>query len=214
MGDPKRPKKRYETPSQRWNKTRIEQEKILMKEYGLKNKQELWKMQSLLRRFTTQAKKLTGQKGKQRELEEKQLMQKLAKLNLFPKIEPIENVLNLTLKDVLNRRLQTLVYKKELALSTKQARQFIAHGHICIGEKKINVPSYLVTKDEESKITYKPLSILTKKDHPEIIKLKKPRKVKTDLKESPNENKFKKDTRKFKKDTRKNATKSKTAKRR
>ena len=74
------------------------------------------------------------------------------------------------LKSVFDRRLQSLVVKKGLAKSIRQSRQFIVHGHISIGEGKINVPSYLVKADEESKIVFSRNSNLSKEDHPERVK--------------------------------------------
>ncbi|MBU1204247.1 MAG: 30S ribosomal protein S4 [Nanoarchaeota archaeon] len=176
MGDPKRKRKKYETPTQKWNKARIEQERTIMKEYGLRNKREIWKTQSILRKFTTQAKRLTRTTGKQRELEEKQMMEKLKKLGLFNTITTLENVLGLTINNILDRRLQTIVFKKGMASSPNQARQFITHGHICIGDKKVSVPSYLVPTEEESGIKYKETSSIAKESHPETSKLKKVKK--------------------------------------
>ena len=43
MGDPKRLRKKYETPSHPWEEERIKRETELMKKYGLKNKREIWK---------------------------------------------------------------------------------------------------------------------------------------------------------------------------
>jgi small subunit ribosomal protein S4 len=63
--------------------------------------------------------------------------------------------------------LQTIVFKKGLARSAKQARQFIGHEHILVDGKKINAPGYLVTKDEESKITFTSSSALFSESHPE-----------------------------------------------
>ncbi|MCH7902628.1 hypothetical protein IIC68_02645, partial [archaeon] len=63
---------------------------------------------------------------------------------------PSFGILSLTIKDVLERRLQTLIYRKKMASSLKQARQFIVHEHISVGDKIIKAPSYLVPLLEES----------------------------------------------------------------
>jgi len=167
MGHPKKTRKKYDSPGHPWQKTRIEQEKILLKEYGLKNKQEIWKTDTKLRRIKKQAKKLSSVTKEQAKKKKEQLIARLFKYNLIKKGIEIEEVLELTPKDFLERRLQTLVYKKGLARSVKQARQFITHGHIFIGNQKITVPSYFVKIDEENKITYNPSSSLAKEDHPE-----------------------------------------------
>jgi small subunit ribosomal protein S4 len=70
------------------------------------------------------------------------------------------------LEDILERRLQTIVFHKGLAQSMHQARQLIAHGHISIGGRKVSSPSYLVLKDEEEKMAYSTKSPLTDPDHP------------------------------------------------
>mgnify|MGYP001773173473 CR=1 FL=1 len=77
---------------------------------------------------------------------------KLYKLGLLNEGATLDDVLGLTVKDILNRRLQTIVYKKGLANTPKQARQFIVHGHVKINGRKIIYPSYLVNRDEEDKI--------------------------------------------------------------
>ena len=55
-----------------------------------------------------------------------------------------------------------IVFKKNLAYSIYQARQFISHGHIQINNRKIDVPSYFVSREEESKIRFNPKSDLAK----------------------------------------------------
>ena len=41
MGDPKKNRKKYQTPTTAWSKSRIEEEAVLVKEFGFKNKK--WK---------------------------------------------------------------------------------------------------------------------------------------------------------------------------
>ena len=72
-------------------------------------------------------------------------------------------MLGLTVRDVLERRLQTLVYKKGLALSIYHARQLIVHGHIAINGRRVRSPGYLVSREEEDKIGYYPLSPYAKR---------------------------------------------------
>jgi len=167
MGDPKKPKKKYTTPTHPWQGTRIEEEKTLTKDYGLKNKKEIWKAASLVTRFRKQAKKIIASTTEQSKKEEKQLLDRLDKLNIFSKGAKIEDVLNLSVNSVLDRRLQTQVFKKNLARTPKQARQFIVHGHVNINDRKVNKPSYLVDTSEEGSISFSNKSVLSKEDHPE-----------------------------------------------
>ena len=160
MGDPRRLKKTYETPAHPWQKERLAFEIGLLEEYGLKNKREIWKAGSILRGYTSQAKNLILATTEQSKIEEKHLLEKLYKYNLVKKDAKIDDVLSLNIKNILDRRLQTIVFKKNLAYSIYQARQFISHGHIQINNRKIDVPSYFVSREEESKIQISKSNIL------------------------------------------------------
>jgi small subunit ribosomal protein S4 len=162
MGDPKKRRKQYDTPIHPWQKARIDEEKLLMKEYGLKNKKEIWKLASKTRDFARQAKKLIANISPQGELERKQLLTRLASLNILTANSNLDDVLGLSTKNLMDRRLQTMLVKKGIAKSMKESRQFITHGHIMIGSSKITVPSYMVKKDEENSIAFMPTSAILK----------------------------------------------------
>tara|TARA_Y100000034_G_C6897857_1_gene414404 strand:+ start:217 stop:873 length:657 start_codon:yes stop_codon:yes gene_type:complete len=155
MGHPRKKRKKYSTPRHPWQAERIEKEKKILETYALKNKKEIWKMQSILSKYTTQAKNLANTKTEQAKKEKEQMIGKLFKLGLVKKNANVDDVLGLNLSDIMGRRLQTLVYKRNLANTPKQARQFISHGHIFIDNKKVSVPSYMVNTDEENKIEFK-----------------------------------------------------------
>ena len=173
MGDPKLPKKKYSKPKHPWQGERIKAEKIILTDYGLKNKKEIWKMNSLLRGFSDQVKKLIAATDKQAEKEQTLLLKRLHAMGLIKKTAQLDDILSLTLKDIMERRLQTMVHRKGLAKSMKQARQFITHGHIGIKDKMITVPSYVVKIDEEEHISFCPTSQFANIDHPERIIKKK-----------------------------------------
>jgi len=160
MGHPRKTRKKYSNPGHPWESERLEKEKEILSIYALKNKKEIWKMQSILKKYTNQAKRLVNLATEQSEKEKQQMMDKLFKLNLIKKNANVDDVLSLTMNNILDRRLQTLVYKKGLANTQKQARQFITHSHIFVGDKKVNVPSYLVSSDEENKIRFEENSSL------------------------------------------------------
>lgn len=170
MGDPKRQRRKYSRPSQPWQKTRIEEERALLKEYGLKNKKEIWKAQSILRNFAKQAKRLIAEKTEQSKKEEIQLLNRLKALGILPQTAVLEDVLGLTVRDILKRRLQSIIFKKGLAKTIKQARQFITHQHIIVNDKKITTPGHLLLKKHETKIGFAPGSSLFSEEHPERIK--------------------------------------------
>ena len=134
MGDPKKRRRQYNTPIHPWQKARIDEEVKLIHEYGLKNKKEIWKLASKARDFARQAKKLIADTTAQGELEKKQLLTRLASLNILTANSDLDDVLGLTTKNLMDRRLQTIVVKKGLAKSMKEARQLIVHGHIMIAK--------------------------------------------------------------------------------
>ncbi len=154
MGQPRKIRKKYSTPRHPWQKTRIDEEKNLRKEYGVKNKKEIWKMASMLRGFTTQAKKLAIDTTPQGLRERENLLNKLRAYGLVGSDAPLDAILTLTTRDIMNRRLQTLAHKKGLANTVKQARQFITHKHVTVSGKKVSSPSYLLTLEEEPTIAF------------------------------------------------------------
>jgi len=166
MGDPIKTRKKYSSPRHPWEKSRIDEEAQIIKSYATKNKKEIWKMNSMLKEFKGQAKKLSSLNTKQAEKETKLLFKRLQNMALL-KEPSMDAILNLKLEDIMERRLQTILQKKGFARTVKQARQFITHGHVGIDKKIITSPSYLVLEKEESKVTFKSSSGLNDKDHPE-----------------------------------------------
>lgn len=142
--------KRYKRPKKPFDKARIEEEKRLMKEYGLKNKREIWKAETNISRIRAQARKLIVEPEKQ-----EQFLNKLRKIGLIDEKAGLNEVLSLTKRDWLERRLQTIVFKKGLAKTIKEARQLIVHRKILVNDKIVDVPSYVVKKDEEPLIKRK-----------------------------------------------------------
>jgi len=145
----KKQRKKYKKPLKPWDKERIEKETELIKTYGLQNKKEIWKTETLLRNFRRMARSLVARKDEEKE---KILVEKLVRIGMLEKGTTLDNVLSLTVEKLLERRLQTIVFRKGLANTPKHSRQLITHGHIKINGKKIVYPSYLVAREEEDKI--------------------------------------------------------------
>ena len=145
----KKQRKKYEKPLRPWDKERIEKEKEILKKFGLRRKREIWKAEALLRKFRRMARKLSADKD---EKKEKELTGKMVRIGLLNEGATLDDVLGLTLENIFERRLQTILLKKGFVNTPKQARQFIVHGKVKINNKKIIHPSYLVSKDEEGKI--------------------------------------------------------------
>jgi small subunit ribosomal protein S4 len=55
----------------------------------------------------------------------------------------------------LERRLDNVVYRMGFALSRREARQLIVHGHIAVNGEKVDIPSYLVDPGEVITLTEK-----------------------------------------------------------
>ncbi len=148
--------KTYSRPKRPFDKSRIDEEAGIVKEFGLKNKKELWKADAKIKTMREKAKKLISAKPE----EQNALFERLNKIGM--NVNSISDVLSLTKKDFLARRLQTIVLKNKLATTTKSARQMITHKKIYVNDSIIDVPSYVVPINLENKIKIK-----------KIIKIKK-----------------------------------------
>ncbi len=166
MGDPKKQRKKYETPRFPWRTDVLQAELKLLGQYGLRNKRELWRHRTMLSKFRGIARSLLGMPAEQRKKPETQLLNKLHRLGILPEKAALDDVLDLSIVDILERRLQTIVFHRGLTKSIHQARQLITHRHIAIGERKVYSPSYMVLRDEEALIAYAPTSPLSNSKHP------------------------------------------------
>lgn len=154
MGDPRKLKNKYSKPKKMLDMGRIQEESKLKRSYGLKNMRELWIAVAELKKARREARRLLSLTEAQRKTEEGIVLSKLLRLGILDDKAKVEDILSLTVKDVLERRLQTRVLRKGLAKSMAQSRQLITHGFIAVGERMINVPSYLVTGADDSVIRY------------------------------------------------------------
>ena len=160
----------YETPNHPFQGERIAEEAGLMGKYGLKNKEELWRAQSELRQYRREARHLIGGAGGDADLaarEGEEFVTRLKRIGVLNEGDSLDDVLALDVTDILERRLQTVVYRQGLANTTQQARQFVIHGHITINGSRVRVPSYMVDVAEEDAIGFESRSPLTDELHPE-----------------------------------------------
>jgi small subunit ribosomal protein S4 len=166
MGDPKKQRKKFETPRFRWRKDILQEELQLIGQYGLRNKHELWRHKTMLSKTRGIARSLIGKTPEERVKMENELLTRLKKLGILEETAVLDNVLDLSIEDLLERRLQTTVFRKGLARTIFQSRQLITHGHINIGDRRVTVPSYIVPKEEEQNVMYSPQSALANEVHP------------------------------------------------
>jgi len=145
----KRKHKGYSKPKRPFDKVRIDEEAKIKKDFGLKNKKEIWNAEAKIKKFREKAKKLIGSSEKEQHL----LFERMKKIGL--KVNSIADVLSLDKKDYLERRLQTIVAKKRISPKISGARQLITHKKILVDGKIINIPSYIVPIELENKIELK-----------------------------------------------------------
>ncbi|MEM0484961.1 MAG: 30S ribosomal protein S4 [Pyrobaculum sp.] len=156
MGGLKKPKKKYLAgkPKKIWNKQLLLEELQLMGEYGLRNKRELWLARARLKWITRRARSLLSMTAEERAPLEMPFKEKLYKMGFIedPNV-PLDRILSLDVRAILERRLQTIVYRMGLAKSIHHARQLIVHGHVAVAGRRVNSPGFLVPRELEDKIT-------------------------------------------------------------
>ena len=68
--------------------------------------------------------------------------------NYFEKADRKEGQTGENLLTMIERRLDNVVYRMGMAESRKEARQLVLHGHFTVNGKKVNIPSYEVSKGD------------------------------------------------------------------
>ncbi len=129
----------------------------LIGEYGLRNKREVWRVQLLLSKIRTSARILLTlpETDSRRLFQGQSLIKRLKKYGILEKnIETLEQILSLKIQDFLERRLQTLVFKKGLAKSIHHSRILICQRHISIDNNLVDIPSFLVRTESQDKIGF------------------------------------------------------------
>jgi small subunit ribosomal protein S4 len=169
MGDPRRQKKKYVSPKRPFDSDRFESELQVIGTYGLRNKRELWRHKTELSRYRRQARNLLALTAEERATLESDLVGKLVRLGALIGEPTLDSVLDLTLENLLERRLQTIVFRKGMASSAHHARQLVTHGHIALDQAKVTTPSRLISVAEEDRISYIPKSPLNDESHPARI---------------------------------------------
>ena len=173
MGDPKKPRKKYNTPRHPWKADQLSAELFLVGTYGLRNKRELWRTQTLLSKIRKRARTLLATKiedpnSTKMLKEEEYFLSYLKRQGLIDSTAAIDDVLNLTIEEPLERRLQTVVWRKGIATTAHQARQMITHRHIVSGNTIITIPGYMVKANEDEKIVIRPGSTFPKQPAPSL----------------------------------------------
>jgi len=158
MGDPKYPRKVWRKPKRPLNYELKMDELQTLGTFGLRTKRELWKAHTELSRVRQQARSLLALTQKVRDEKEPILLKSLSRIGLISNEATLDDVLNLKPTDLLARRLQTIVSNKLGFKTPYQARQAVIHGHIMVGDRKVDIPSYTVTVEEEDSVHFSPES--------------------------------------------------------
>ena len=171
MGAPKRQRKKYVFHKKKWDKGTILEEMNLVKGYALKNKKEIRKVEFQLSKIKKVSKSInTLIETEESKKNSKNLIERLKRkgyLNMEAKT--LDEVLDISVRDILDRRLATILYRHKMARTTKQARQFIIHKHILVNGVCVNSPSYSVSLEEENQISFVSKSSLFNEEHPERL---------------------------------------------
>ena len=164
MGDIKRKQKLFSRPKKLYDRARMDEENVLVKRYGLKNKREIWKAKTAVSKLRRRAKGLIGKDIE----EQRSFFDKLTKQGFV--VQDISDVLALTEENLFERRLQTVLFKKGIANTVKQARQLIVHKNVLVDGNVVNVPSFIVTRELEGKIALKErkVAVQTEEDEEKV----------------------------------------------
>ena len=161
----KRKHKKYSRPKRPFDKERLIEEEKIKKEFGLKNKKEIWRSESRIKLIREMAKKLISSPVEEQQV----LFNNLKKIGL--NVDSISDVLSLDKEDYLRRRLQTIVKVKKIASKIKSERQLIVHKKVIVNGSVIDSPSYIVPIELENGILLKnPITSKKEKIQENLIK--------------------------------------------
>eukprot|EP01084_Bolivina_argentea_P204019 348366_1 len=150
-------RKTYKTPRRPFEKERLDQELRLCGQYGLRCKREIWRVQYALAKIRKAARQLLtlDPKDPKRMFGGPALLRRMSRYGLLTDEEKeLDFVLQLSTQKLLERRLQTKVFKQGLAKSIHQARVFIRQRHIRVGKQLVTIPSFNVRVDSEKHIDF------------------------------------------------------------
>lgn len=147
----------FRKPKRPFEKERLDNELKIVGQYGLKNKREVWRVMYALARIRSAARQLLtlDEKDETRIFQGEAMLRRMTRLGLLNENErKLDYVLGLTVQKFMERRLQTKVFKLQIAHSQHHARVLIRQRHIRVGKQICNIPSYLVRTDSEMHIDF------------------------------------------------------------
>ena len=142
-------------PRRAFERERLDRELKLCGQYGLRCKKEIWRCNLALSKMRRTARLLLTlpEHSQRRQLEGSALLRRVHDLGIMETDkDKLDYVLSLTVPDILERRLQTVIFKAGLAKSVHHARVLIKQRHIAVGKQLVTVPSFLVRTSQEGHI--------------------------------------------------------------
>ena len=142
----------YKKPRRMFERERLDRELKLVGAYGLRCKREIWRVNLTLSRMRRTARLLLTlpEAHPRRQLEGAALLRRCHDLGILEGgRDQLDYVLSLTARNILDRRLQTLVARCGLAASVHHARCLIRQRHIAVGGQIVTTPSFMVRRAQE-----------------------------------------------------------------
>lgn len=130
--------------------------------YGLKSKREVWRVQYLLTKLRKAARVLLtlDLDDPRRIFEGQALIRRMVRLGLLKENQhELDYVLGLTTRQFMERRLQTIVFKRNMVNSVHQARVDIMGRHFAVGKDMVNIPSFMVRTSSEPHVQLSATSV-------------------------------------------------------
>merc|ERR1712021_195435 len=149
--------KKSKPPRRPFEKERLDAELKLIGQYGLRNKKEIWRVRLALAKIRSTARTLLtkDEKDPSRIFEGQALMRRMIRYGILEEDKQrLDYVLALNVENFMERRLQTLVFKRGLARSVHHARVLIRQKHIRVGRQIVDIPSFMVRVESQPHIEF------------------------------------------------------------
>merc|ERR1719198_30136 len=149
--------KTTKSPRRAYDKERLDKELQMIGTYGLKTKREIWRVGLILSKVRAVARRLLTleERDPERIFQGQALMRRMIRYGILDEDKQrLDYVLELKVEDFLERRLQTLVFKRGLAKSIHHARVLIKQKHIRVGHQIVDVPSFMVRVESQPHIEF------------------------------------------------------------
>merc|ERR1719352_1867836 len=149
--------KTTKSPRRAYDKERLDKELQMIGTYGLKTNREIWRVGLILSKVRAVARRLLTleERDPERIFQGQALMRRMIRYGILDEDKQrLDYVLELKVENVMERRLQTLVFKRGLAKSIHHARVLIRQRHIRVGRQIVNVPSFMVRVESQPHIEF------------------------------------------------------------